>query len=199
MSKNLLSRKYEDNPFVDGSFRVPVKQSSEILETTGPLTVSDGSETINVAQIRQRKLVDAERFVKVYVAHLNAFFDLKPGTIRVLSVVLECMTENQFIGSGRFYLNYNTCSKFFESFGSKPVSKPTFYSALNEMIANGMIAPSTDPNLFFVNPAVFFTGDRIRFVTELRRKKMSKQEKLELDGQTALKLDHDPETGEVNE
>jgi hypothetical protein len=189
MSKNLLAKKYDENPFVDGSFRVPTKQTSELLETSGPLTVSDGSETINVAQIRQRKLVDAERFVKVYVAHLHAFFDLKPGTIRVLTVVMECMTEQQFIGSGRFYLNYNTCSKFFESFGAKPVSKPTFYSALNEMIANGMVAPSTDPNLFFVNPAIFFTGDRIRFVTELRRKRTSRHEALELAGQKALALD----------
>lgn len=197
MSKNLLSKKYEDNPFIDGNFRVPTKQSSQVLETAGPLTVTDGSETLNVAQIRQRKLVDAERFVKVYVAHLNAFFDLKPGTMRVLTVVLECMTEQQFIGSGRFYLNYNTCKKFFETYGAPTVSKPTFYSALNEMIANGMIAPSTDPNLFFVNPAVFFTGDRIRFVTELQRKRTSKREALEAAGQTSMQLDHDPETGEV--
>ena len=150
MSKNLLAKKYEENPFVDGNFRVPTRQSSQVLETSGPLTVSDGTDTINVAQIKQRKLIDSERFVKVYVAHLNSFFDLKPGTIRVLTVVLECMTEQQFIGSGRFYLNYNSCVKFFESFGAQPVSKPTFYSALNEMIENGMVAPSVDANLFFV-------------------------------------------------
>lgn len=197
MSKTLLSKKYDENPFVDGNFRVPTKQSSELLETSGPLVVSDGSEKLNVAQIRQRKLVDAERFVKVYVAHLNAFFDLKPGTMRVLTVVLECMTEQQFIGSGRFYLNHNTCKKFFETYGAKSVSKPTFYSALNEMIENGMIAPSTDPNLYFVNPAVFFTGNRIRFVTELERKRATKREALEAAGQERLPLDHDPETGEV--
>lgn len=57
-----------------------------------------------------------------------------------------------------------------------------------ELTEKKFVAPSTDMNLWFINPAIFFNGDRIRFVTELRRRKVSAQERLEAEGQQALPL-----------
>lgn len=188
--KGALQKRYTENPFTDESrFSVPMRSGSVVLDTAGPLAVtSEDGERLEIAQIRQRKTIDTDKFVKVYVQHLDAFFDLKPGTIKVLTVLLEAMTDKQKFGTAEVYLNYNACVRFFEKHQSKPVSRPTFYSALEEMCLNSMIAPSVDQNLWFCNPAIFFTGDRVRFVTELKRKKASKQEKLEDAGQTRLNL-----------
>ena len=64
-------------------------------------------------------------------------------------------------------------------------SSATYYRVIEELIAKGFIAPSENTHLFF-NPAIFFNGDRVRFVTEIRRKKVSAQERLERQGQAAL-------------
>ena len=68
-------------------------------------------------------------------------------------------------------------------------SSATYYRVIEELIAKGFIAPSENTHLFFFNPAIFFNGDRVRFVTEIRRKKVSAQERLERQGQAALPLD----------
>lgn len=191
--KGLLAVRYEENPFtVNGTFQVPVRNGSVPVDTAGPLAViTDQGEVVETAQIRMTKAIDTEKFVKVYVAQLNAFFDLKPGTLKVLTVIMEGMTDDRKFGTSEVYLNYNACRRFFERYEAKPVSKPTFYSALEEMISKGMIAPSVDQNLWFCNPAIFFTGDRVRFVTELRKKRMTKQEALEADGQQRLQLENE--------
>lgn len=59
---------------------------------------------------------------------------------------------------------------------------------MEELIGKGFVAPSTNAPLYFINPAIFFNGDRVRFVTEIRRKKLSAQERLEQAGQAALPL-----------
>ena len=47
------------------------------------LTDTKTGETVNIAQVWKVELVDSDKFVKLYVANLDAFFDLKPGTIRI--------------------------------------------------------------------------------------------------------------------
>ena len=59
---------------------------------------------------------------------------------------------------------------------------------MTELTEKGFVAPSVDTNLWFVNPAIFFNGDRVRFVTELQRKRKSRMQELEAAGQTKLDL-----------
>jgi hypothetical protein len=44
------------------------------------------------------------------------------------------------------------------------------YKGLGELIANSIIAPSCQPNIWFINPNVIFNGDRIAFIREFRMK-----------------------------
>lgn len=187
-----LKIRHRTNPFVndDGNGLIVYKKKGETLETTGPLVVSDSQtgEVYSTAQIRQTKIVDGERFVKLFVRHLDAFFDLKPGTVKLLMALIEELSQARYAHGDTIYLNYNKVVEFFQSKGTKPPAKGTFFSAMAELTEKKIVAPSVDVNLWFVNPAVFFNGDRVRFVTELRRKKLTETEKLEADGQQALQL-----------
>jgi hypothetical protein len=49
------------------------------------------------------------------------------------------------------------------------MSERTFNRGLRELMEKQFIAPKT-PNLFWVNPALFFKGDRVMFVKEYRRR-----------------------------
>ena len=193
---SILQTKYAENPLTaDGVFAVPIKQKgTEILETAGPLALADGStgETIDVAQIKRVKAVDSDVFIKFFVRHLDAFFDLKPGTVRLLTAVLNEMGNTRYINGDSIYLNYGRVCEYFDKYGAKKPAKGTFFSAMAELTEKGFLAPSVDTNVWFINPAVIFNGDRVRFVTELRKKKVSKSKKLEDAGQmTLLENKHD--------
>lgn len=187
----ILRIKYKENPFIEGSvFQVPMKTKSETLETAGPLAiVSQDGEILNTAEIRRKTVVDSERFVKLFVAHLDAFFELKPGTIKLMTALIDELSNARYMNGDTIYLNYARVAEYFGKKGVKAPSRPTFFSAMAELVEKGFVAPSVDVNLWFINPAIFFNGDRIRFVTELRKKRVSHREELEAKGQRALELD----------
>jgi hypothetical protein len=138
--------------------------------------------------------------VKLFTAELNRFFDLTPTALRVVTVLIQDIGKIRLGQGDQVYLTEKSLAETLQSHGMKPPSSATYYRSMEELIEKGFIAPTTNPPLFFINPAIFFNGDRVRFVTEIRRKKMSRQEQLEMAGQQALPLDepdHDPETGEV--
>ena len=51
------------------------------------------------------------------------------------------------------------------------LSAPIFYRGIKELVEKKIIAKSVDKIVFYINPAVFFNGDRARFVTEVIKKK----------------------------
>jgi hypothetical protein len=50
------------------------------------------------------------------------------------------------------------------------MSDRTFHNGLKELIAKGFLKPKL-PNQFWVNPALFFKGDRVAFLREYRVKR----------------------------
>lgn len=49
------------------------------------------------------------------------------------------------------------------------MSEKTFQRGLKELLAKQFLAPRT-PSTFWVTSALFFKGDRVKFITEYRRK-----------------------------
>jgi hypothetical protein len=198
-STGILRTRYRENPFVrpDGSGLVVYRTKTETMETVGPLAVvaTGTGETIDVAEIRRKKVVDSERFVKLFVRHLDAFFDLKPGTMRLMTALIDELSQARYANGDTIYLNYNKVSEYFVRRGVKPPAKATFFSAMAEMTEKGFVAPSVDTNLWFINPAIFFNGDRVKFVTELRRERArtTERERLEAAGQASLALPSTPQ------
>ena len=58
------------------------------------------------------------------------------------------------------------------------MSEYTFKRGLRELLDKGFLYPKT-PSSFWVNPALFFKGDRVLFIKEYRRRKPTEKEKLE--------------------
>ena len=186
---SLLKRRFDENPFAsEEGFRVPVRMKSERIETQGPAAVTVGGEQISIAEIRSIRTVDSDPFVKLFTAELDRFFDLNPTTLRIVTVLIQNIGKLRIGDGDQVYITEKAIADALESNGMKPPSSASYYRSLEELIAKGFIAPSTNTPLFFINPAIFFNGDRVRFVTEIRRKKASRQEALEKAGQAALPL-----------
>lgn len=190
---SIIKRRYAENPFLErGVFVVPTrKKATAQYQTSGPLTVVDNNsgEIVAGAEVRRIENIDSEKFVKVFVGQLSAFYDLKPGSMKILTMILHEAAKFQNINSDRIYLNYDLAKEHFGKEGSKTPARATFYSALAELTEKGFVAPSTKLNIWFTNPAIFFNGDRIQFVTELRRKRTTEHERLERAGQRSLPLE----------
>ena len=187
---SLLKQRFDENPFAsEEGFRVPVRMKSERIETHGPAAVTVAGEQISIAEIRSIRTVDSDPFVKLFTAELDRFFDLNPTTLRIVTVLIQNIGKLRIGEGDQVYITEKAIAEALESHGMKAPSSASYYRSLEELIEKGFIAPSTNTPLFFINPAIFFNGDRVRFVTEIRKKRATKQEALEKAGQAALPLD----------
>jgi len=189
-AKSLIKQRYAENPFAtEEGFRVPLRNRSEVIETEGPACIAVGDEKIAVAQIRRIKTVDSDPFVKLFTSELNRFFDLTPTALRIVTVLLQNIGKIRLGDGDQVYITEKSIGETLEQHGLPAPSAATYYRSIDELIAKGFIAPSTNTPLYYINPAIFFNGDRVRFVTEIRRKRSTKREQLELNGQSAFQLD----------
>lgn len=54
------------------------------------------------------------------------------------------------------------------------VSRTTYFSCINELIEKGVVYRSYLTNIYFINIAYIFNGDRLRFITEYQLKENEK-------------------------
>ena len=125
---------------------------------------TDTGEVFKTSFIRQME-VDEQQFAKLYLSNFPAFFDLSTAAIRVFGYILTCMKpKNDMILFDR-----KKCIEYCQYKSDKPI-----YKGLTELIEAEIIARGTADNLWFINPLVFFNGDRIAF-TKIYVKKKTKE------------------------
>jgi hypothetical protein len=164
--------KHNGNPYLKdltqyqrGVKRTVVKGGKAILDTsTGELE--------NVAEIVQIEKVDTEKFVKLYTDDLQRFFSLTPKAQRLLQVVLEQVQKSP--DNDLISLNVPLAIDYFDRHSVKPMVRQSIYAAIEEMVKKGFIAKSAlHLDQYFINPAIFFNGSRIRLVKEYQITKQS--------------------------
>jgi len=121
-------------------------------------------EIEGVTEIAQIVEVDESQFIKLFTKDLAIWFDLNRAAMRVFGALLTVVQESAI---GRDMVFFDVRSKALEAF---KISKATFYRGLDELIEKGFIARHLSPGWYFINPAMFFNGDRARFVKEYRMK-----------------------------
>ena len=117
----------------------------------------------------KRVKIDKAQFAKIYLGSLAAWFDLSKTGIRMFTYIVQMLKPN----SDTFMLNYKKCM---EQTGYK--SKKSITSGLKELIENKFIARGENQYIYFINPTIFFNGDRITFLERYEIKKEKEQKKL---------------------
>ena len=126
-------------------------------------------ELAAVATIQIVEERDDAEFVKVFAAGVKAAFALTTTGARVFQAVLELYQLTSMSGG------YAEAVELFW-FGSglsgrdADMSEHTFRRGLRELLDKGFLAPRMSSS-YWVNPALFFKGDRVLFVNEYRRRK----------------------------
>lgn len=108
-----------------------------------------------------RKVVDRTEFVKVYSNGLAAMFDLKPSAQKIFRVIMNMYLAQKHTPD-TLIINEFSLAEFGYKF-----SRTTRAGALNKLIEAGFIAPhAAQSGLFFINPNMFYKGDRMTIINE---------------------------------
>lgn len=160
-----LEKRYDTNPFIGSNAEYKRSKKRTVIKGGKMVVDSVTGEVEDTAELVTTHEVDAEQFVKLYTKELKLLFSLTASSMRLLQVVLQQVQTA--VGKDTILLNMAIMERYFTSVEVKPMSRPTFYRCVNEMIDKGFIAPASDSrDLFFINPNLFFNGNRVRFVKE---------------------------------
>lgn len=157
--------KWASNPFW-GAFELSTRRKKETINEDGLVVVntSTGDRT-GTAEVSRIFEVDKDRFVKVFADHLKVFFDLSPTGIKLLQVIMHEMGQDP--NNDYVYLSASSVVDHLKKTGKK-YSPASYYRARDELLAKGFIAESVRIHIYWINPALFWNGDRVKFITELR-------------------------------
>lgn len=135
--------------------------------STADVVSLETGEVTGCAVIRRVEQVDDERFVKVFSAGVAASFDLTKTAQRVFSEVLH---EYQGTPMSGGFAESVSLFWFGDGLDGRLIdmSERTFRRGLVELLEKGFIAPRRGDE-FWVNPHLFFRGDRVMFAREYRR------------------------------
>lgn len=167
---------FRQNPFIDTTI---IKTRSKRLTVARGSTIIDSQtgEVEGLTEVAQIFRVDEAQFVKIFTSQIKAFFDLGHGAYRLMQIVLA-LAQKAPPHTDRIYMNPETLPEELPS-----ISTSAFYRGLAELLEKGFLARvESDRHWYFINPTLFFNGDRVRFITEYRKaEKETRQGRLNLD------------------
>lgn len=160
------------NPFLESAPVVPIKAKNRYSATAVSRELMDANtgEIIEAqSAIVTRHVVDDQHFVKVFADGVKAAYGLSRTAYRVFTKVLEVYEQTDMSGG---FADTVELAWFDEGLHGENIgmSQQTFSRGLKELIEKEFLKPRL-PNSYWVNPALFFKGDRVAFVKEYQRAK----------------------------
>lgn len=156
------------NPLLEPGV-VPLK-SAQIRSSFTSRVLADANtgELVGTSIIHQIKEVDSENFVKIFVKGVIATHELSKSAMRVFHFILEIYEAEPLMKKG--FNDYLYLAPTNNKIGGyeMPFSKQVWARGFKELLFKNFLAPKS-PYIFWVNPSLFFKGNRSLMVTELRK------------------------------
>jgi hypothetical protein len=164
------------NPFLDDTVQHIEKGEKTLLfgQKNPDLIIDSDSQVKGHSLFARKVTVDKAKFMKVFMSGLSNWFDLSKAGIKMFAYVANQVTPNK----DTFDVDFDECKAFT---GYKGTS--TILSALAELMENKFIARGPNPYKYYINPTIFFNGDRLTFIEQYEVE--SKEENLVEIGKTA--------------
>jgi hypothetical protein len=147
------------NPFLDDTLQHIEKGEKTLLfGQKNPDLIIDSDSQVKGHSLFARKVsVDKAKFMKVFMSGLSNWFDLSKAGIKVFAYVANQVEPNR----DTFMFSLERCKDFTGYKSDKMV-----FSGLAELAENKFIARGENPFVYYINPTVFFNGDRLTFVEQ---------------------------------
>jgi hypothetical protein len=157
---------FAENPFMRGSV-TKIKGRKKHYDVLGRPAIAIDQKTGEVlggVEHKVVRVVDDSQFVKVFSDGIAGIYDLsKPGT-RVFRYLFDVVQEHPNVD--KLYL-------YFMDALEEPwtIPKSVFFRGMAELLEKNFIARSQNPNMFYLNPAMIWNGNRFSFVQEFIKTK----------------------------
>ena len=155
---------YKTSPFLSGTG--PVVQvrgrRKNYSVASGMSLVDEGGAVRGSVQHTISRVVDDAQFVKVFSDGIAALYDLGKSGGKVFRYLFDEVQKSP--NQDRIYL-------YFMDALEEPwaIPKTSFFKGLAELLDKNFLAKSANPNMFFLNPAMIWNGDRFRFIQDYQR------------------------------
>ena len=134
------------------------------------LIIDKDGEVQGESRFFKMREYDEEKFVKIFTTNMTNMWDMIPAATRVYSYILA----NMPVGSTEMYLYVDEVRDYCRY---KAVN--SVWRGINWLIQNDFIAKSYKPGFYWLNPTLFFNGDRVVFVQGMVKKKGNDKEAIE--------------------
>lgn len=178
--------KHEQNPFMKegyGKIKKHIKNKSRRIPITKNAT---GLSIVNTetGEIKGDippmlwTFTDTEKFAKFFISDQTIFFKLRKPAIRVFLYLAYNIPKNK----DKIYFNFNECRKFTQYSTNRSI-----YQGLSDLIENNVIARGHSSYIYFINPSVFFNGDRSKLLEEFDQASKKEKTKLQMEADEIFK------------
>lgn len=159
------AEKYKNNPFMgNDQIKLDVGKKSTVIGAGQKLMVDNQTGAVDDSVkmfYHKYRDVDRTQFVKLYVSEIASLFDMSKTALKILGYILGSLKPKKdelyiYLPELAEYCGYNTSRQL--------------YRGLVELINNEVITQSIKPNMWFINPAYLFNGDRLVFIRDYRTK-----------------------------
>lgn len=170
---------YKENPFLPQTMEVVKENTVKRRKYFDPQKVlmevvdSETHETKAYQSFTKFVKVDEEQFTKLYPSRIKSLFNLGNAALRVFCYIQTKVQKDR----DTFIFDIDTCEEFTGQ------SRPTIYRGLAELVKNEIIARGKYDFLYYVNPMIFFNGNRIVFIEA-----MEKVDKIEPEDKNQLQI-----------
>lgn len=163
---------YKDNPFITASGGFCITVRNDMTLVAGGLQITDDEgEDVSAGVIGKIQTVDTDLFIKLYTKNVGLLFDLPSAAQKVLISVFCAVQKSK--DSAEIYLPYHLSQEIYQELNIANIpSQSTFFRGISYLVKAGFLAGSyKGEGWYWINPALVFNGDRVRFVNEYRLKR----------------------------
>lgn len=143
------------NPFI-GETITHVEVGNKMIMATHKdhdLLIDSNGDVRGHTVLAVKKKVDKAQFMKVYYEAFRNLYDLSKSALRTFGFIAEIVKDTP--NKDTFMIDFELCRV------TTGYSRKTINSALAELIGNKFIARGPNPYIYYLNPTVFFNGDRL--------------------------------------
>lgn len=179
---------YDENPFMEDLVRSLTTKKKQLTVARGSeVTIKDSEANIEVlgqTRIYQEVEVDQGQYVKIFAEQMKQLFRLQAAGMQVFVFFLYLTKDARQMKRDHVRSTYEMQVKMMNDIGEKPMSRATWYRGLKDLVDKEFIAPAKvlgeTKGWFFINPTMFWNGDRLEVAKVYIESKRNKAHEMRL-------------------
>jgi hypothetical protein len=155
--------KHGENPFIEKTIQNFSSRSKKLIvgDPNRIIVEEDTGEITGHVAFMNYVEVDEAKFVKMFTSELKSLFNLSSAGIRVFGYVMNILKPNQ----DKVIIRTKECSRYIGY-----SSETRVRTGVADLIKNGFLARTEYTEEYYINPMLFFNGNRVSFVRQYVKK-----------------------------